>query len=74
MKFREIITGHDYDRIGAVDRILDPVTVGESGQLERLEEKLTTLAEVFGRFLLMNGITPEQLNGLAGFERFEVVE
>lgn len=74
MKYLETVTGYSYDAKDAVERILDPVSLDPCGQIEQLQDRVDTLTEVLGRFLLMSGVSLEGLNTLAGYKRFEVVE
>jgi hypothetical protein len=78
MTYRETVTGYDYDKKDAVERILDPDSGGggSSGQLEHLQDRVDTLTEVLARFILLVSpqLTCDDLNTLAGYKRFEVVE
>ncbi len=75
MKYLETVTGYSYDAKDAIERILDPVSLDPCGQIEQLQDRVDTLTEVLGRFLLLCGVTDvADLNTLAGYKRFEVVE
>ena len=74
-EFRERITGLKFDRKDAIERILDPLSCGESqGAIERLSDTLDTVVEVLARLIMLREPSLQELNTLAGYNRFEEIK
>lgn len=74
-EFRERITGLTFDRKSAVEQILYPDSYGESqGAIERLSDTLDTVVEVLARLIAMREPSLQELNTLAGYNRFEEIK